>query len=227
MLVSAATTPRGLSRTRFLGAAAAGLGLLGTAGARSAAAGITRANSGASGQAAGSELLGLFRTAQQLVTAPVPLDRGLVNATDTPQIVTHAVGPIDLRAGDLVLLTAHEEFTNPNARAADPYRVAGSPSEHWSLWVMAALGVQRGTSIDPSLGTWVRSQNAQNWNGQIHHQTVDVTEWDVVPYDMPAAYYYTVCYFASSPAYRLPGAQVIIEASQYGGLTAAVFRSGS
>ena len=220
-MVSAATTSRGLSRTRFLGAAAAGLGVLGTAGARSAAAGVRVDGP----QAVGSELLGLFRGQQQLVTSPVPLDRDLVNATDTPQCVTHVVGPIDLYAGDLVLLTAHEEFTNPNARAADPWRVAGSVSEHWSLWVMVAMGVQRGTSVDPATGTWVRSQNAQNWNSQIHHQTVDVTEWDIVPFDMPAAYYYTVCYFASSPAYRLPGAEVIVESNDYGRLTAAVFRT--
>lgn len=149
----------------------------------------------------------------------------------TPMVATLAVGPIELKAGDLVDVRLRHEFTNSNTaqgawtvlRCCDALRVQ---SEHWGLWLMAAAGVLRGPAVDPAAGWWVMNPLAENFDNYVHHKIVDRSSYSLITKDA-TQYFYTRVYFASSAGYTLPGATVRVEGGAYARLQVAVFREAS
>ncbi len=145
----------------------------------------------------------------------------------TDRFVLRKLGPLDLRAGDLVLVTAYEQLDNENYEAKGPWKVptpqGWQTSEHWSLWVGHEFDIRRGPgpihkNTDPRVG----AAAGRNWDGYVHHEPVELARWDFVKGDFPGTFYYTTVWFTTSADQRNEGAEVIVR--DRGQLTVAIFR---
>lgn len=160
-------------------------------------------------------------TADQPGTSSIALPSG---GASTSQYTTHQVDNVVVPVNGLVLATMRDEFTtggvDANWNAAGYYAYNGQKTEHWSLWVMCAWGMQR--SSDGGINwTWLDNghQHAENINSEIHHLPVSWSVWD-----RPAAgtySYRTRCYFSCSGSYWRSGACVGVEQG-YGAIEVAV-----
>lgn len=154
----------------------------------------------------------------------------------THRSVVRTVGPLDLRAGDRVLVTTREQLDNNNRRAGGvwterlmkrshgrlrPKRVALDP--RWSLWVGANLGVWRTSSPMATEGVPAIRETGENWDNWVHHWRYADQGWDVIAQDAPGAYYVTTLWLDTNPHYLLPGQA--IDVTPRGSIEVAVFRN--
>lgn len=144
------------------------------------------------------------------------------DADTTPLLITRQTSQIALKKGDWVQVSAREEFTNPNTTARYAYNISGVQSEHWSLWVMAAIGIKMVDVADPAKYRWVRRPTAENWDNLIHHKSFDVMDWWHMTEDQLVTFS-TQVNFASSAVARIGVPAVIIEQG-FGVLNVAVYR---
>lgn len=168
------------------------------------------------------QLLGVYKsTSDQPGTTSIALPSGGMN---TPQYPTHQTPRIVIPTGAQVQVTIREEFStgsdDANWNAAGAWTVDGVQSEHWSLWVMCAWGIQR---VDlAGNATWLMNghQLATNIDSDIHHGPMCFTAWDAPPAGIYT--YRTMCYFACSGEYWREGASIDV-VQGYGEIAAAVF----
>ena len=169
---------------------------------------------------------------QDWITYPFP-----PRESKTPLFLTRAVQlPDDIRTGDLVILMAQEEFSNPSAAAGplcddlacSPWNSlgawrAGYFDPHWTTPIMMGCGLVKLAgefTTDPAAWSWVGHPVAENFDGIAHHHVWEGHDmFEAEPGD---AYVGTICYFARSPAFRDPDADYVQAHPDYGWVKAAV-----
>lgn len=145
----------------------------------------------------------------------------------TDKLATLAVGPFNLKAGDVLDIRLHHEFDN-EMDGAGYWTIDGVKSEHWSLWTMEATSVLVGSSIGSSAGAVAVPQQEENWDWFVHHKAVNRSGFYEVPADCTSCYVYDRVYFVSGMSYTRPEVefrQVQINPAPYAKLSVATFRN--
>jgi hypothetical protein len=138
-------------------------------------------------------------------------------------LVTMAIGPIQLRAGDRLDVRLMHEFDS-EAPGAGFWTINGIQSEHWSRWTMASTAVFMRSAISAAGGTSVIPGQEQNWDWYIHHLGINRSAYHFVKADC-LCYIYDRVYFKSGMSYTNPAYRdVQINGGQYPRLQVAVYR---
>jgi hypothetical protein len=145
----------------------------------------------------------------------------------TPMIYPLYIGPIDVKAGDLLDVRLDQQYINPNSNANGWWGVnrccdgAWVKSEHWTLWAMGADGVM---AVDGAQNfvAWVLPQREENFDNFRHYMDVERAGFYRVTRDQ-TIYLRSRTYFVASNGYIAPPASMQMRNS-YSRLQAVVYR---
>jgi hypothetical protein len=153
-----------------------------------------------------------------------PADTALPQtAWRTATLATLVVGPIMLRAGDVIDVRLQHEF-DTEAPGAGFWTINGVQSEHWTRWTMASTQVRIGASVQTSGGIVVIPAQEQNWDWLIHHLGVNRSGYHLVR-SACLCYVYDRVYFKSGMSYTDPAHRLVqVNGGQYPRLQVAVYR---
>lgn len=148
----------------------------------------------------------------------------------TDDIAPVAVGPINLKAGDIVDLRLMMQYANDNSQAKGAWTVmqccsyVSVKSEHWSLYAMGASGIRINDRLSWDNSDWAMPQHEQNFDNYQHYMTVDRSAYYRVTRDRPNAYFFPRTYFISSAGYTIPGSSMRVVGDGYTKLQVAIYR---
>lgn len=164
-------------------------------------------------------------------TYPFPAPPG----DSTPQFITRYVQlPATVAAGDLVIVSGAEEFSNPADfhTSGDPYTdpQTGARTEHWSTPVFGSGELVRYDAAlpgevpptDPLVWRPIVHGLGENWNNTQHHWVWQDTSMFRATSTTASDYVGLRFYFGRSPGYRDPFNDYIVAERTYGRIEAGV-----
>jgi hypothetical protein len=146
------------------------------------------------------------------------------NRYRTPIVSALELGPIALKAGDVIDIRLSMQYANDNSTAKGAWTVNGQQSEHWSLWAMGASGVRINDKLTFDNSDWAMPQHDQNFDNYMHYQMVDRAAYYVMDRDRPTAFFLSRTYFVASAGYATAGQPMRIVGDGYSKMQIGIYR---